>query len=203
MKPQPYASEKNKNILKQKNIILFIAVPLFCGAAMLLTACKQEIEVIEDIPPSAELPDQIITGFNTVYTDSGKIQLVAESPEMISYGNAEEPYSEFPEGVKVYFYNGKPGIQSQLSSKYAMYYQNDNLWEARDSVVAINNKGEILETELLFWDEAKKLIYSDKFVKITTADEVIMGEKFESNQDFSDWTIHQVTGTFYLEDEEK
>ena len=40
------------------------------------------------------------------------------------------------------------------------------LWEVRDSVVAINENNDILETELLFWDELKDIIYTDKFVAL-------------------------------------
>jgi hypothetical protein len=37
------------------------------------------------------------------------------------------------------------------------------LWEAKDSVVVINQAGEILNTEQLFWDERNKIIYSEQF----------------------------------------
>lgn len=180
-----------------------MAVPLLCGTALLLTSCKQEIDVLENIPSLEKLPEQIVYDFQTVYTDSGLVQIIAESPHMISYDDKDAPYSEFPEGIKVRFYNGTEEVQSRLSAKFAIYYHQKGLWEARDSVVAVNQKQEVLETELLFWNEREKSIYSDKFVKVTTAQQVIMGEKFESNQDFTDWTIHEVSGTFYLKDEKK
>ena len=39
-------------------------------------------------------------------------------------------------------------------------------WEAKEDVVVVNNKGEIINTELLIWDRKKELLSSDKFVKI-------------------------------------
>ncbi|MCK7538900.1 MAG: hypothetical protein MZV63_52170 [Marinilabiliales bacterium] len=38
---------------------------------------------------------------------------------------------------------------------YARYTEKDEVWELRDSVVAVNTDGDILETELLYWSEAQ------------------------------------------------
>ena len=59
----------------------------------------------------------------------------------------------------------------------------------------LSDKGEKLNTEHLFWDEKKEMIYSDVFVKITTKDEIIMGEGLESNQDFSRYKFKKIKGT--------
>jgi hypothetical protein len=48
-------------------------------------------------------------------------------------------------------------------------------------VVVINESNEKLETELLFWNQEKDKIYTDRFVKITSADEIVQGIGFESD----------------------
>jgi len=108
---------------------------------------------------------------------------------------------EFPQGIEVLFYDDQANVSSQLTANFAIYYEMQKLWEARDSVVAINVNGELLNTDLLFWDEEKGLIYSTRFVKITTSDEVLFGEGLEANQDFTDWVIKKPKGTIYLEEE--
>jgi len=70
-------------------------------------------------------------------------------------------------------------------------------------VVAVSNNGEILETELLFWNEPKDKIWSDRFVRFTQGDQIIMGTGFESDTRFSNWTIKNVTGNLYIENEQK
>ena len=40
------------------------------------------------------------------------------------------------------------------------------------------------------------------FVKITTEDEIIMGEGFESNQSFTKFKIKKIKGTISLDEEE-
>jgi len=41
-------------------------------------------------------------------------------------------------------------------------------------------------------------IYTDKFVRITTATEILTGEGMEANQDFSSWVILKPRGTIAL-----
>ena len=62
----------------------------------------------------------------------------------------------------------------------------------------MNNKGEKLNTEKLVWDQKKQIIYTDKFVRITTKNEVLTGEGMESKQDFSNWVIKKPRGELHI-----
>jgi hypothetical protein len=61
---------------------------------------------------------------------------------------------------------------------------------------------EKLETELLYWDQPKNLIYSDRFVKITNEDQIVMGTGFESDPKLTKRKIKKVSATIYLKDQE-
>jgi len=135
------------------------------------------------------------------FTDSAKIQLIVKSKLVKTYNHEEDPYLEFPIGIEVFFYDKTGIVESQLSAKYAIYHEADQLWEAKDSVVVINANGEILNTEQLFWDENIKMIFTSKFVTITTTSEIIYGEGMEANENFKDWKIMKPRGTFYIEHE--
>ena len=74
--------------------------------------------------------------------------------------------------------------------------------EAKYDVVIVNSEGERLNTEHLIWDRKNQRIYSNVFVTITTEDEVIMGEGFESNESFTKYKILKPKGTISQEDEE-
>jgi lipopolysaccharide export system protein LptC len=54
-----------------------------------------------------------------------------------------------------------------------------------------------LETELLYWDRVKDLVYTERFVKITREDEIIMGTGFESNSRFDSYTLKNTSATIY------
>lgn len=178
--------------------LVFIAV-LVIGTAMFVS-CREKIEII-NASIRKDLPTQVIKDFKTVYSDSALLRVTMQAPIVEYYSKMEEPYTEFKKGIKVFFYDGAPEPQGTLSSKYAKYYDDKKLWEVRDSVVVVNEKGEKLETELLFWDEQRELIYTDKFVRITQEDQIVMGTGMESDPRFSSWTIKNGSATLYIGDE--
>ena len=53
---------------------------------------------------------------------------------------------------------------------------------------------------MLFWDEKKEKVYSDKFIQIEQEDKIIKGYGFESNQDLTEYEIKNTTGVFTIED---
>jgi LPS export ABC transporter protein LptC len=176
-------------------------VTLVIFLAAVASSCENKIDFI---PKSdlLSLPSLTEKGFETVYADSGKIQLILKASLVEKYTNNQSPYYEFPSGINVIFYDGHPDPVGTVTAKYAKYTENDFLWELRDSVVVINQDNDKLETELLYWDQQKNLIYSDRFVKITNEDEIVMGTGFESDPKLNKRKIRKVSATIYLKDEE-
>ena len=176
----------------------YLTISIALAVAMLMS-CKNDIEVISSLTNINTLPSQTIVNLETIYTDSAKTQLIVKTKLVKTYNHEENSFLEFPKGLKVFFYDKNEIVESQLSAKYAIYHKEDQLWEAKDSVVVINANDEILNTEQLFWDEDKKLIYTSKFVSITTTNEIIFGEGMEANENFTNWIIMKPRGTFYIE----
>jgi LPS export ABC transporter protein LptC len=164
-------------------------------------SCENKINFI----PNSDLltlPSLTVKDFETVYTDSGLIKLVLSAPLMEEYSHIESPYYEFKSGIKVVFYEGKKDPAGSVTAKYAKYTKSNSLWELRDSVVVINEGNDKLETEVLYWDQPKDLIYSDRFVKITNEDQIVMGTGFESDPRLNKRKIKKVSATIYLKDQE-
>jgi LPS export ABC transporter protein LptC len=90
--------------------------------------------------------------------------------------------------------------ENQLDANYAISHENEKIIEVRNDVRLENVKGERLNTEKLTWNQASKKIYTDQFVKITTPDEVIYGDGFESNQNFTEYKIFKIRGILSLKD---
>lgn len=184
----------NHQILKFRAFLLLLILSIF------ISSCENKIPVI----PKSDLltlPSLTVKDFKTTLTDSGRVQLKMSSPLVEKYDKAEPPYAEFRTGIKVVFYNGKDSAQAKVTSKYAKCTDN-NLWELRDSVVVINDKGERLETELLYWNQEKDLIYTDRFVKIKSEDQITQGIGFESDSHLNRRKILRVTADIYLPNEE-
>ena len=74
------------------------------------------------------------------------------------------------------------------------------MWELKGNVQILSQKGDKFETEQLYWDEKKKTVYSDKFIRIEQEDKTITGYGFESNQELTDYVIKNTTGSFIIED---
>jgi len=184
--------------VKLRIMVLFSLTVIFTS---FLTSCKKKIEVI---PKSDFLsyPSMTVRDFKTILTDSGKVQVIMSSPLLEEYKNNELTYDEFRHGIKVDFWDGKKIIVGSVTAKYAKYTKADNLWELRDSVVVVNENKDMLETELLFWNQQNDLIYTDRFVKITNVDQVIQGFGFESDSHLRHRKIKKVSATIYFPDEE-
>lgn len=167
---------------------------------LILFSCENKTDSIEKAD-FVTLPSLSAKNFETIYTDSGKLQLVLSSPLLEQYDSKDASYFEFRSGIKVVFHDGKKEAQGYVTAKYAKNTKKDNLWELRDSVIVVNQANDKLETELLFWDQNKDLIYTDRFVKITNTDEIIQGFGLESDAKLTHRRIKKVTATIYLKNE--
>jgi LPS export ABC transporter protein LptC len=169
--------------------------------ALILPSCENDLEIINSFSNKGDMAMQTMKESQIIITDSGLIQVKITAPVIMNYPLADEPYTEFPNGFHSIFFDSEEKPESDLTANYGIYYTQKALWEARDSVEVINKNQEILNTEQLFWDEKKKLIYSNTSVKVTRPEEIIMGEGFESNENFTRWKIKKIQGTIYLKDE--
>jgi LPS export ABC transporter protein LptC len=176
-------------------------VLIILSVSFMVLSCENKIDLIPKYD-LLNLPSLTVKDFSTVYMDSGRLKLVMSAPLMEEYSNTESPYYEFKSGIRVIFYDGRTDPAGSVTSKYAKYNKSSFLWELRDSVVVINEGNDKLETEILFWDEKKDLIYSDRFVKITNEDQIVMGTGFESDPRLNKRKIKKVSATIYLKEEE-
>ncbi|MFP4059949.1 MAG: LPS export ABC transporter periplasmic protein LptC [bacterium] len=194
-----------------KKIRIFITHFKWRGKVLLFlfffisVSCENDIERINTVTQNQDFPT--LSGFDAefLYSDSGLVQIKIETPEYHRYTMKEEPYMEFPYGIIAYFYNDSLEIESEISANYAKYFVEEKLWEARGDVIGINHvKNEQLNTEELFWDEKERLIYSEKFSRISTNDGVFYGEEgFEADQNFTRWKLIGTRGNVKIENEEE
>jgi LPS export ABC transporter protein LptC len=160
------------------------------------TACKNDIETINALTSEVKLPDVSAFNIEISYTDSGMLRGKIFAPEAYDYNQLEEPYTEFPKGIKVYFYDAFGEQTSYIEANYAVFYKKKQLWEGEGQVLAENpREGKKLETEQIFWDQKAKSIYSEKFSTITTHSGVSYGENgFEAKEDLSQYRMKGYRG---------
>ena len=167
--------------------------------AFSIASCSNDIKTINIVSKKESFPDLSAQKVSFLYTDSAHIKANITAPELLRFSNIEKPYMEFPKGIKIVYFGTYPDTNSKISANYAIRWINDKKWEAKGNVIARNTKGDVLNTEFMVWDEQKQIIYSDKFVKITTKSDVIVGEGFEADQTFEKWKILKVKGTISID----
>ncbi len=186
--------------LNKKISVLIINLAVFLTAAMFIS-CENDIETVNSLTTKDKSPFEITKNVELYYSENSKVQVLLKSPLLERY-LGERPYIEMTQGIEVYFYDSLMNISSQLIANYAITYENDKITEAKNNVIVINEKNEQLNTEHLIWDERKAIIYSDVFVKITTNEEVLFGEGFESDERFEKWQIKKPTGSFIIKEDD-
>ena len=172
-------------------------------AAVMLFSCENNIQVVNALADPANLPTVSGDQVEIVYSDSARVKVKIVAPVLNGFHQGERSeYYEFPKGIHVYFYDDSLNVKAEVMAKYAIYTLEKKLWEARNNVVVINTRGERLNTEQLFWDENKKIIYSRIYSRITTPTGFHSGDNgFQANEDFSNWVFFGASGKINFEDE--
>ncbi|MDR0811297.1 MAG: LPS export ABC transporter periplasmic protein LptC [Paludibacter sp.] len=172
-------------------VMLFLAVA--CGGHRF-----QQTDAITD---RAAIPKLRASEITTVISDSGITRYRISTPEWNAYDWATTPYWEFPQGIHLEKFDENLTVDANIHSRYAKYLTNEQLWELRDSVRMTNIKGELFESERVFWNERTARIYSDTIVHITQEKRIINALGFESNQQMTKYTFRETTGVFPFKDE--
>jgi len=171
---------------------------------LLVQGCENDIEKINMLNTSGDYPDVIGEDIEVIYSDSAIVKVHMYAEELKQFNNAEKPYSEFPKGMKVHFFDDSMEIESEIRANYAIYYNEEKLWHAKGNVVAENFKsGERLDTEELFWDEEKEEIYSESYTRIVNENGTFYGQNgFKSNQSLTDYTLIGSKGVVNIQEDE-
>ncbi len=183
----------NKNLNNHQ----FLVFLLFLG--LMFSSCESKIAEMQRELSKQDLQKERIEEVEMFYSDSAIVRMRIQAPLMFNHIQAGKEKKEFPEGLKVDFFNERATVTSTLTAKYAIQHQRENRIVIQKNVVVKSVNGEMLETEELIWDELHKELYTDKAVKISTKDELIYGYGFRSNQEFTEWKINKVNGRFNVD----
>lgn len=171
---------------------------------LFLLACGNSNEDIDAFQQHEKLPQLISTKIVIEYSDSARLKARIKAPVLKEYGQPDN-YTVMPKGVDVYFYDAHGRITSTMHADSAIMRRNSDLMEAYRHVKVVNENGEMLETEELFWrnsqNAADRELFSNTQVQITKNDEVLYGEGLRANESFSKYRILKPQGSFYLKDE--
>lgn len=167
----------------------------------ILYSCENDIEEVNAL--SAQKKEPIRRGINIelIHSEKALLKMRLSAPLMEEFVG-EKSYTEMSKGIVVNLFDSLQNVSTKLTANYAIHKTSENIMEAKNDVVVINEKGDKLNTEHLIWQQDSSRIFTHEFVKITTKDEIIMGQGLESNENFTKYKILKIKGTIQLKDEE-
>ena len=149
----------------------------------------------EKEPEAAGSVETLMTEYSDslsiIMSRNGRRSYHFTAPQLEGYTLAREPYREFRKGVKITTYqdDSLSSVDAVLTANYAIYYENQELWEAKGNVVVRKSDGKTLYTQQLFWNARTDKVYSNVDSKIVQNNgrDVFIGEGFESDASFKEW----------------
>lgn len=189
------------NVVNHRNTNITIALGVMV-MFLLFSACSgRKKELGKAITERDSLPVLDTRGVTTLISDSGITRYRIVTEEWLMFDRKNPPYWAFEKGVYLENFDSLFQVEASVKSDTAYFFNKEGLWKLMGNVHIQNLKGEKFDTQLLYWDQNKQKVYSDKFIRIEQPDRIITGRGFESNQQMTVYTIHKPEGIFYLDDE--
>lgn len=179
-----------KNIF-QKLVILL----LFSGGF----ACSQTLDSTVEINNLAKRPTVTSDSLEIKSYSNGQLSYKFSTPLFEHYQLAENPYKIFTKGIHIESYDSLGNVNSMLDALYAHHDETKKLWEAKGNVVARDSSGKILYTQQIYWDENKKIYYSNVDTKVVDGDEITVGAGFESDDKLQNIQFKQNKGRILID----
>lgn len=139
--------------------------------------------------------------FQLIYTDSTKVRAILNSQKNQDFSNQKFPYTEFPNGLTITFFNDDDQ-QSTLKAQYGIYYLRTQMVLLKDSVELLTHEGKTLQTDLLYWNEKENWVFTDRPFTFTDTIQksVTKGIGMDFDRNFKTLKAHKVTGLIPLQE---
>jgi LPS export ABC transporter protein LptC len=167
-----------------------------------LSCAGDKKELAAAVENRDSMPVMRTINVETLISDSGVIRYRMKTKEWLIFDRLKPSRWSFEKGIYLEQFDSVHKVEASIKADTAYYYDKQRLWELRGHVDIHNRKGEKFNTELLFWNQSTEKVYSDKFIRIEQPDRIITGHGFDSNQQMTVYTIREMEGIFYVDEED-
>jgi len=164
-----------------------------------LLGCEDNFQEIQNINSKNILPIGITENLKLIYTDSAKVKAILYSDLNKDFTNQTFPYSEFPEGVKITFYDNDLN-ETIVTSDYAITYNKTNIVNLIGNVVINNFDGSELKTKQLYWDPEQEWLFTEEKFSFKNIDYDIVASRLDANRSFTIFNTGKLDGKVLVED---
>jgi LPS export ABC transporter protein LptC len=177
-----------------------ISIPVMVVMAGMFFSCVNDLDKVKLVTTNPDGPNDTSEDLHIVYTDSGiaQVEIFATIAETYTTPKA---ITKFKDGLKVNFFNKDGTIASTLTSIYGEVEQASGNITVRDSVRLHNIEQEkTLETEVLYWEQSKDSIYTDREVVIKSPDMILNGIGAWTTPKFDTAQFYKPTAKIFIKD---
>ncbi len=166
------------------------------GATVVTSCGEDEHSYVPNIIDGDNTPTMTTVDVNTFISDSGYTKYYIQAPIWKMYEDAKDPNWKFPEGLELEQYDRHLNVTANMICDSAIYFSQKRLWRLDGNVIMINPQRDSFLTQQVFWNQAKREVYSDSFIHIVRSDRIIEGYGFTSNEAMTAYTVQRPTGIF-------
>ena len=182
-------------ILKYKLWVVVFTTTLFCSC---------DLSTNQSLNTKYQKKEPVGTGFNIrmVYTDSTRVKAILETPVYLDYSNLSMQYSEFPEGLKVTFFDELMNENIVLAD-FGTLYNATSIIDLVGNVSLTSSDGSVLNTEQLYWDANNDWIFTEREFSFVGSQYNVLANRLDTNKEFTKFQTGKLTGTVAVQEEEQ
>ncbi|MGZ3753792.1 MAG: LPS export ABC transporter periplasmic protein LptC [Mucilaginibacter sp.] len=185
-----------------------LLLPALLLSVLFISSCENDLNKIKEISAKqSEDPVQQTTGVDIIYSDSAKVKLRMLAPLLLQLEDPKKPekdYDLMPKGIKIIFYDGATLKETgSIMADTGINHSKAKIIEFHKNVIAKNAQGDTFRSDELYWDQGKKIIYSNKPVIVNmAAGDIITGKTFTSDDKLTNpkFTNSNGNSVFYTTD---
>ncbi|MEC8397799.1 MAG: LPS export ABC transporter periplasmic protein LptC [Bacteroidota bacterium] len=168
---------------------------------IVIISCDDGSSTIMQINQFNENPIGIAYDIRMTYTDSAVVKAILTAPVNFDFTHLNFKYSEFPEGLKIIFFNSN-NDENTLVADYGILYNQTRIVDLQGNVVLLSHDGSRLETDQMYWDAEKEWLFTEQTFSFKNINYDMVAIRLDTNKEFSKFQTGKLTGTM-LVDEQK
>lgn len=160
---------------------------VFFGMAVLFS-CRETVD--SNALAGYEGPVNSAIDIHILHSDSAVLRSEITAPKQLEFANGN---LEFPEGISVQLFNTQGQLETTLRADRGFFMRDQNIYRGEGDVQVKNlSKDQRLQTEEIFWNQAARKIYTEKFVTIQERQTIFNGTGMEADDSFSTYRLKKV-----------
>lgn len=176
-------------------------------AAFLLAGCARRGDTIPSDALLEETPAQETWDVTLALSMGDRPRALVRAPYLARFERADSTFARFGPAtqedttrVEVEVFDEDGALSATVVSDRLLYFDDERRFVAEGRVVVQTETGKTLRSEQLTWDEARRSLRTDGFVRITTPDERLQGYRLVSDENLETYTLARITGQVTVEE---